>query len=145
VQYQTADGTWHAPKYQVKDVDTVTHSGGKGLDKDLSTELQYKQSYGQLGEGDTPAWARSLIEENPGGGGFQLRDDASGDSLVKAYDQLRKAEQQPVVVLDADGPHAQMMTFPERQMLEEAARNADLQGLLTADQRARFQGWGILP
>lgn len=142
VRYQTKDGTWSAPRRQASDIDTVTHSGGQKLTYEQSRDLQYKQSMGQIGEGDTPAWARSMLEKSPDG--YTLKDPNMRDSLYKAIDALHKADGQPVVEQTLDGLVLKSAQYPELEMAKDAAMKLDAKGAWTPEQRAALVGKGIL-
>jgi hypothetical protein len=139
-RYQTADGTWSDPKIQVSDVDTVTHGGGTGLTYEQSTDLQYKQSFGQLGEGDTPQWTMNMLEKNADGT-YVLKDGADPKMLVKAIDQLRKAETQPVLTQSLDGLYLEKVSYPELQYATQAAQTITWD----ADTTKLLQTWNVLP
>jgi hypothetical protein len=143
VRYQTEDGVWSAPKRQASDIDTVTHSGGEKLTYEQSRDLQYKQSMGQIGEGDTPMWARSMLTETKDG--YALKDPQMKDSLYKAIDALHKADGQPVVEQSLDGFVVKTAQYPELDMAKQAAAKLDAAGAWTPEQRTALVGKGILP
>jgi len=138
---QKTDGTWTKPTVQVTDVDTVTHSGGGGLTYEQSADLQARQSFGQLSEGDTPMWGMRMVEQAPDGS-FRMKDTADQAMLLKAIDQLRTAEQQPVIKQALDGLYLECERFPQLDHLTEAARSVST---WTREQQALLQGWGVLP
>ncbi len=143
VRYQTEDGAWSPPRRQASDVDTVTHGGGEKVSYDKSRELQYKQSDGQLGEGDTPAWVRGMLEE--GKGGMELKDPDMRNMLYKGIDALDKANGQQVIQQNLDGLFLTTANYSEElKMATQAAKQLDAQGLWTAEQRAALVNKGIL-
>jgi hypothetical protein len=139
-RYQTTDGTWSDPKIQVSDVDTVTHGGGTGLTYEQSTDLQYKQSFGQLGEGDTPQWTMNMLEQTADGG-YVLKDGADPNMLLKAIDQLRKAETQPVLTQSLDGLYLEKVSYPELQYATQAAQSVEWD----AATQQLLKTWNVLP
>jgi hypothetical protein len=143
VRYQTEDGTWSAPRRQASDVDTVTHSGGERLTYDQSKELQYKQSGGQLGEGDTPKWAESMLTKNAEGQ-YRLEDPNMKGMLYKAIDALHKADGELVIAQDLDGLVLTTAHYPQLDMCADAARAIDAQGGWTTGERAALVAKGIL-
>ncbi|MBK5306993.1 MAG: hypothetical protein JJD92_09930 [Frankiaceae bacterium] len=143
VRYQTDDGVWSAPRRQASDIDTVTHTGGEKLTYEQSRDLQYKQSMGQIGEGDTPAWTRSMLTETKGG--FVIKDPEMKDSLYKAIDALHKADGQAVVEQTLDGYVLKTAKYVELEQATQAAKALDAKGLWSPEQRAALVGKGILP
>ncbi|MBX3029397.1 MAG: hypothetical protein KF809_04510 [Chloroflexi bacterium] len=143
VRYQTADGSWHGPKLQASDIDTVTHSGGTKLTYEQQRDMQYNQSFGQLGEGDTPKWAMEMIEQGPDG--YVLRGDRDPKMLLKAIDTLKKTEATPVLTQGLDGLFLEQTTFKEMEYLAEAAQAIQSQGGWDAGTQALLKGWGVLP
>jgi hypothetical protein len=144
VRYQTEDGVWSAPRRQASDIDTVTHSGGDVMDYDTSRELQYKQSGGQLGEGDTPQWLNSMIE--PQDGQYVLKDPEMKNMLFKALDQLNKADGKQVVEQTLDGYTLKTANYAEDLLQgKQAAAAADAQGLWSPEQRQILVNKGLLP
>lgn len=144
VRYQTKDGTWSAPRRQASDVDTVTHGGGDQLTYEQSRDLQYKQSGGQIGEGDTPAWLNSMLE--PSGSSYALKDPAMKDSLYKALDALHKADGEQVIEQTLDGYYLKTADYSADLLKgKQAAAAADAAGLWTEAQRNALVGKGLLP
>jgi hypothetical protein len=140
VRYQLEDGTWSNPLRQASDVDTVAHGGGQNVSYETSRDLQYKQSMGQLGEGDTPTWGMNMLEPDAGGG-YRLKPDSDPNMVFKAIDQLNKAEGEMVVTQTLDGLTLTKAEFPELQHLADAARKVDW----SPSQAAQLRQWGILP
>jgi hypothetical protein len=147
VRYQTEDGAWSPPKRQASDLDTVTHSGGDTMSYDKSRELQYKQSGGQIGEGDTPAWLNSMLKKQ--GDEFVLQDPKMKDSLYKALDALHKADGEAVVEQTLDGLVVKTADYSaDLAKGQQAAAAMDIptaQGGWTPEQRAALVGKGLLP
>ena len=143
VRYQTADGTWHPPKLQASDVDTVTHGGGTRLTYEQSREMQYQQAMGQLGEGDTAQWGMSMLEKGADGS-YVIADPANKDMVVKAINSLVKAEKEMVITQDLDGLYLEQAKFPELEHLKDAARALDAQGGWDAATRDVLHGMGVL-
>jgi hypothetical protein len=143
VRYQTEDGTWSPPRRQASDVDTVTHSGGEGLTYEQSRDLQYKQSMGQLGEGDTPKWAESMLTKDAQGN-YVLEDPEMKGMLYKAIDSLQKAESELVIQQDLDGLVLTTAKYPQLDMCAEAARAIDAQGGWSPNERSALVARGIL-
>jgi hypothetical protein len=135
---------WSAPRRQASDLDTVTHSGGDVMDYETSRDLQYKQSGGQLGEGDTPAWLNSMLEPT-GSGTYELTDPAMKDSLFKALDALHKADGQQVVEQTLDGYFLKTADYSaDLTKGRQAAAAADAAGLWTPEQRQILVNKGLL-
>ena len=143
VRYQTEDGTWSTPRRQASDVDTVAHSGGEKLTYEQSRDLQYKQSMGQLGEGDTPAWAESMLTTSAQGQ-HVLEDPNMKGMLYKAIDALHKADGELVIEQDLDGLVLKTAKYPQLDMCAEAARAIDVQGGWTPGERSALVAKGIL-
>lgn len=140
VRYQLEDGTWSQPLRQASDIDTVAHGGGQNVSYEMSRDLQYKQAMGQLGEGDTPTWGMNMLEPD-GAGGYRLKPDADPNMVLKAIDQLNKAEGEMVVTQTLDGLTLTRAEFPELEHLANAARTVDW----SPEQAAQLRQWGILP
>lgn len=143
VRYQTEDGQWSTPRRQASDVDTVTHSGGERLTYEQSRDLQYKQSQGQLGEGDTPRWAESMLTTDAQGN-YVLEDPNMKGMLYKAIDALHKADGELVIQQDLDGLVLTTAKYPQLDMCAEAAPTIEAQGGWTPGERAALVAKGIL-
>lgn len=139
VRYQTQDGTWSPPRRQASDVDTVAHQGGSRVDDATSETMQYRESFGQLGEGNTPKWAMNFIKKD-GAGNYVIRDPSDRNMMFKAIDQLNKAENDVVLRVDLDGPVLTKQSYDELGYLKQAAQGVDW----TPEQAASLRQWGIL-
>jgi hypothetical protein len=148
VRYQTENGDWSAPKRQASDLDTVTHSGGTTMTDAKSMELQYKQSGGQIGEGDTPAWLNGMLKQEKGN--YVLQDPKMKDSLYKALDALHKADGEPVIEQTLDGLMVKTADYStDLARGKQAAAAMDKlppdKGGWTPEQRQALVGKGLLP
>lgn len=148
VRYQTADGTWSAPRRQSSDIDTIAHGPGEGpaspLTYEQETALGGKQSFGQIGEGDSDRWAQSMLQRDSDGS-WSLKDPAQVGQFIKAVDTLTKGSKELILRQDLDGLRLTRQEFPTLPKLREAAAKLDAAGRLTPEQRASLVGFGALP